>query len=1113
MDSIRFIQDHNKIGYLTKDSHSEGFEDVVDFLASSNIAYAATINPTIYITHMQDFWANVVIEESEGVKSFRPPSVELTDVPMDGDTYQSSALGHKVFSNMKRPAQGSNDIFTPIVPYNDGCEPPSRGAPSSSGSKPTKPISHQLEHSPSDSFQRDTHGVSPHSSVKKVPSKEKDGHVVGDAQTTDVAQGLHQDSLNIAKTPTTATPIKQSKGGPRCQETKGAASASARLKTSVKKLKDPVRDVNTPKPGEGRYNYHDLMADLKVIADDLRAHDANFEAHDRRHASHEDRLDMLEKVIDVQNQLIKDKDAMLAEFNSKFKSQGVQMARMHMKISALKRRYSTLDSFTKGERRSKIKGEQKKRRKVVNEETEENEIIGANSEFDNAEPEVVVTEKEGVHMPEVGLETTEAEAKGEFERETEKVVEKETEKRTEMEVNEDEVTIAELLLKLPKVIPKAKGVVIKEPEVIKEKGAEIDPKDKGKNIVQEETKSDSDGDERRKPVVDPVVENQLSEAFIQKLAEEEERQRKKNWLEWLRKTDWLLKNYKRKAKATKKKPVKKASKKATPKAVSEKRRIMVRYLAGALGKPVQYFAKWDLKKVEQKYNATREVMHQQALEEEEQDQEDVSLVHRKRKRDQVTSAEGNADTTAGAAADPVKENETAQQVNPEGVEKEVEKETAEKESEVQVPKTKRKKSIAKKKQKVKMVEETSDISNWLYFEDKEIEVFKVFRSTGQSEIFASIHGIFRKLPKADLKKMYEIGCTKENEDFEETKLLNENLQFMFAFLKARDDLKKRRARDQNDSIGEGRVVSWSTYNNRVFSVTFEKGRQNQKSGLTDLDKELLEKMKQQILDINERYFDDQIVEVQPKKWIEWGVSEELNFFVRWDDGSEQSDPDLFKILEVCTRDNLREMHVLGLKMNDTVVDDRIGSEKDLKMKSAMECLFWLFEPSRISDVLNQACEVVDEWRWFDKCRTLQGMVNVQLSMNGEPTKPARLLIKKIKTYLKIRLKNLAHHNIEASRLILIPAIEKNCTSDLSLFKSDWGFGSRSSPPVIFSGEIPATALFPATHFFRRPQPFINKLKTMAKRSNIVLDDNILLFQILPRLPVRSLGRLRCVYKQ
>ncbi|KAJ9552305.1 hypothetical protein OSB04_016350 [Centaurea solstitialis] len=971
---------------------------------------------------------------------------ELTDVPLHGDTYKSSALGHKVFSNMKRPAQGSNDQFTPLFPTMMGVNPPqgeasslqpsqssiptddlrtpattnipqslestptpsliaytrkNRGAPSSSGSKPNEPLSHQLEHSPSDSFQRDTPGVMPHLSIKKVPSKEKDGHVVGEAQTTDVAHGVHQDSLNIAKTPTTATPIEQSKGGPRCQETKGAASASARLKTSVKKSNDPVREVNTSKPGEGRYNYTDLMVDLKVIADDLRDHDANFLTHDQRHDSHESRLETLEELVTAQHKLIKAHDAHILKQSKIIQSQGAHMACMQMKISALQRRYSTLVSFTKGERRSKIKGELQKKKKVINEETD---VVN--------EPRVDTVEVDAEPVCE-----KEAGDKGE--------TEKEIGTEADTEVNEDEVTIVELLLKLPKVIPTTKGVVINEAEKVKKKAEELDPKGKGKKIMEEEAGSESDEDMGFKPVVDPRKRKEE----LAKVAERDrlaaEKLQKELDLE--------------EVKATKKKHVKKIVKKATPKAATEKRRIMVRYLANALGKPVQYFARWDLEKVEQTYNATREVMHQQAVEEQEEEEPvDVSLVQRKRKRDQVTTVE-----------------ESEKEVEKEVVK---EAETAEKESEIQPPKPKRKKSIAKKIKKVKEIEETSNISMWIYFEDKEIDVFKVFRSNGTNEIFASIHGIFKKLSKADLKKMYELGCTKEMEDLQEARLLNENLQLMFAFAKTKAELKKNSKRDMDDSIGEGKVVSWSTYNNRVFSVTFEKGRVNyflvdkrydfepiminsileakeKKLVLSDLDKELLEKLKDQLLDVNERYFDVQMIEQRPKKIVEWGVDQELKFFVKWDDDVEIGDSEWFKVLEACTRDNLREMHELRFKVIDAAVDNSTSPEKTEKMKTAMECLYWLFEPSKISELKTVACEEVNERRWVDKSKMyclivnganreyyfddldpdehdiqrLQGMLKVKLSSDRELNKPAGLLVKKMEMYLKRRLKNLASH--------------------------------------------------------------------------------------------------------
>ncbi|KAJ9544605.1 hypothetical protein OSB04_024312 [Centaurea solstitialis] len=78
------------------------------------------------------------------------------------------------------------------------------------------------------------------------------------------------------------------------------------------------------------------------------------------------------------------------------------------------------------------------------------------------------------------------------------------------------------------------------------------------------------------------------------------------------------------------------------------------------------------------------------------------------------------------------------------------------------------------------------------------------------------------------------------------------------------------------------------------------------------------------------------------------------------------------------------MYELGLTMNGATLEDRTDSEIGLKRKSAMECLFWLFEPSRISDLHNQSCEVVNEWRWFDKSR-IDHVMNGDVELHFFPT--------------------------------------------------------------------------------------------------------------------------------
>ncbi|KAJ9539001.1 hypothetical protein OSB04_031734 [Centaurea solstitialis] len=660
MDSMCFIKDHNKVGYFKKDANSEGFDDILDFLASSHIAYAATINPIIYIQHMNDFWSNAVIQEEDGVKiiqtticghaltltpakirfhlqlndeggiSMLKPSVimeafqrmgytgsrtslkylkgkfcpqwrffvhtllhcfskkttsfgefsssiasamvclatkqvfnfsqmifddlvynleninnskvktfymfprfiqevitkELTDVPMHGDTYKSTALGHKVFANMQRPAEGSNDQFTPLFstmmrvnhPQGEasGLQPTQPSIPSDDLPTPiTNTIPQSLEKTPTPTLKK------PHSSVKKVPSKEKDGHVVGEAQTTGVAQGVHQDSLNIAKTPTTATPIEKSKGGPRCQETKGTFSASARLKTGVNKLKDPVMEVNTPKPGEGRFTQQELMDNFTTIAKDLKAFEKNFFIHDEKHGSHAARLDTLEELVTAQHDLLKVHDARIVKQAKIIQAQGATIASLRGTVQALRKRYNTLVAFTKGERKSEVKGESEKDRMVVNEP-----IHAENSELPDDLPEDVIETgagAEGEAEKEVSKEETKVA--------NEPIVDSSTEDEPKhaigtqaepaMGVNEDELTIAELLVKMPEVIKPTKGVVIKEPEVTKKKiEVPLDPKDKGKEKMVEEAESETDdeaAEAKRK-----VLEYEASEALAKKLSLEDQ---------------------------------------------------------------------------------------------------------------------------------------------------------------------------------------------------------------------------------------------------------------------------------------------------------------------------------------------------------------------------------------------------------------------------------------------------------------------------------------------------------------------------------------------------------------------------------------------------------------
>ncbi|GJW99282.1 hypothetical protein Tco_0183196 [Tanacetum coccineum] len=59
MTTLKFADTHSMVSFLAKPAESEGFEQIVDFLNAHTIKYALTINPTIYTSCIEQFWATV----------------------------------------------------------------------------------------------------------------------------------------------------------------------------------------------------------------------------------------------------------------------------------------------------------------------------------------------------------------------------------------------------------------------------------------------------------------------------------------------------------------------------------------------------------------------------------------------------------------------------------------------------------------------------------------------------------------------------------------------------------------------------------------------------------------------------------------------------------------------------------------------------------------------------------------------------------------------------------------------------------------------------------------------------------------------------------------------
>ncbi|GJW52215.1 hypothetical protein Tco_0093566, partial [Tanacetum coccineum] len=66
MTTLKFVDTHNMVVFLSKPTKSYGFEQIVDFLNAHPIRYALTKNPTIYISCIEQFWSTVVAKTISG---------------------------------------------------------------------------------------------------------------------------------------------------------------------------------------------------------------------------------------------------------------------------------------------------------------------------------------------------------------------------------------------------------------------------------------------------------------------------------------------------------------------------------------------------------------------------------------------------------------------------------------------------------------------------------------------------------------------------------------------------------------------------------------------------------------------------------------------------------------------------------------------------------------------------------------------------------------------------------------------------------------------------------------------------------------------------------------
>ncbi|GJT41776.1 hypothetical protein Tco_0941641 [Tanacetum coccineum] len=57
MMTLKFADTHNMVAFLEKPEESDGFEQIVDFMNAHPIKYALIVNPTIYVSCIEQFWS------------------------------------------------------------------------------------------------------------------------------------------------------------------------------------------------------------------------------------------------------------------------------------------------------------------------------------------------------------------------------------------------------------------------------------------------------------------------------------------------------------------------------------------------------------------------------------------------------------------------------------------------------------------------------------------------------------------------------------------------------------------------------------------------------------------------------------------------------------------------------------------------------------------------------------------------------------------------------------------------------------------------------------------------------------------------------------------------
>ncbi|GJX40877.1 hypothetical protein Tco_0255867 [Tanacetum coccineum] len=214
-----------------KPAESEGFEQIVDFLNAHTIKYALTINPTIYTSCIEQFWATVkaktVVGEVQLQALVDGKKIIIIESIVRRDLQPEDAEGVDCLPNAT--------IFKQLTLM--GSKTTAWNEFSSTMASTIICLATNQKFNFSKSKRKDTEVPQPSGATTNVADEavnEEMDDSLERAATTATGLEAEQDSGNINKTQSKATPNEPSStgtssgGGPRCQETIGDTIAQTR---------------------------------------------------------------------------------------------------------------------------------------------------------------------------------------------------------------------------------------------------------------------------------------------------------------------------------------------------------------------------------------------------------------------------------------------------------------------------------------------------------------------------------------------------------------------------------------------------------------------------------------------------------------------------------------------------------------------------------------------------------------------------------------------------------------------------------------------------------------------------------------------------------------------